>query len=361
MDWGYGFIGNEHLAAERVVTIGEDVVADMIYKTAAEYSVQLYALLANFAKRTTKWRERIKLPFGGELQPLDAKGNPLPAFGGGSYTAAYPIDGAGDAFGNDRVSRYQMTLQEANELTISMIGKDARWTRSRMLAALLVHTNRTFEDTINGPLVCLPLANGDDVVYLKCGGSTSTANHYLAQADAISDAHDGIETMHNTLHAYPSQKGYGTVVYLASDLVAGVRGLAGFVPIRDTQIVPGSSATTLAGGVPPNVLGPGDEVIGKIDNGPWVVDWSTGLPSGYALGKSLAPDATPLALREYPQTELQGFIPESHSPDGGLIERRFVRFMGFGVQNRIGAVVLKVGAAEYAVPTNWTNPTSIII
>jgi hypothetical protein len=67
------------------------------------------------------------------------------------------------------------------------------------------------------------------------------------------------------------------------------------------------------------------------------------LPDNYLL--NVVDGRPPLAMREYPDAALQGFFPEIHSPDGARIERRFLRYCGFGVRNRVAASVTYVGVA----------------
>ena len=64
-------------------------------------------------------------------------------------------------------------------------------------------------------------------------------------------------------------------------------------------------------------------------------------------------------MREYPAASLQGLFTENHSPDGNLQEYRFLRYAGFGVYNRVGAVAFRVSNGAYAVPTGYTTPVAV--
>jgi len=64
-------------------------------------------------------------------------------------------------------------------------------------------------------------------------------------------------------------------------------------------------------------------------------------------------------MREYEATELQGFFTETASPDGNLQEMRMLRMCGFGVSNRVGALVYQVGNGTYQIPTGYSTPLAV--
>jgi hypothetical protein len=69
-----------------------------------------------------------------------------------------------------------------------------------------------------------------------------------------------------------------------------------------------------------------------------------------------------MRMREYPANELQGLFPEQFSPDGNLNIQKFIRYCGFGVYNRTGATITRIGNASYAIPTtpvDYTAPLGI--
>jgi hypothetical protein len=101
--------------------------------------------------------------------------------------------------------------------------------------------------------------------------------------------------------------------------------------------------------------GPGSQVLGLTDR-VWVVEWPT-LPDNYIL--AVAVDADPVvAMREYDAPALQGLFRENHTADGNHFVYRFLRYAGFGVQNRIGAAVYQVsgGDTTYDIPANYSTP-----
>ena len=64
----------------------------------------------------------------------------------GVYDVAFPIQGGGTAWGDNRVSRALMTVGEAQRLTMGMLRRDADWVRRHFLAALFDNTTWTFTD-----------------------------------------------------------------------------------------------------------------------------------------------------------------------------------------------------------------------
>jgi len=349
----YGFVSLENVFAERVTTIGVQTIWDAINESAAEYNRQITALMSTMVARTTAWQERYKLPGTGTLQPLDQYGNPVPVREGGFYDIAYPIQGAGTAWGTDRVSRQLMTVQEANRQTIEALKRDTDWMRRHILAALFDNVEWTFADPEHGNLVIKPLANNDAVKYVMQGGVAEADNHYLAQASAIADASNPFPTIYDELTEHPANIGADIVCYIPSNLRASIEGLTAFHPTNDPNLVYADNVTTLRTQIDP---GFGDIVRGYVDK-VWIVEWKA-LPDNYMVAH--ARGAEPVVMqREYEAPQLQGLITENFSPDGALNETRLIRYCGFGVRNRVGALVMQIGNASYAIPTGYDAPLAV--
>lgn len=346
----YGFIGLEHLAARRVSDGNMRLVADAVLASVDEYNRQATAALAELAQRTTEYSARYLLPGGGTLQPLDEWGNPLVVRSEGYYDVAFPVQLAGTAWGNNRVTRALMTVEEANRETLAAMQRDADWMRRHMLAALFDNTTWTFVDKDKGSLTVQPLANGDTVTYLRRSGSAATDTHYYAQANAISDADNPFDAWHAELNEHP-ENGGPFVAYIPSNLKASVMGLSDFVDAVDPNVNPGVMAPTPSGRLE---RGFGDTVLGYV-NGIWIVEWSI-LPDNYGFVVARGAQTPPLMMREFPSADLQGLRAENHSPDGNLTEYRFIRMAGFGAYNRVGALVFRIGNGAYAIPTGYSTP-----
>lgn len=359
MALAYGFVDLQDMFQERVSTIGVQRIWDVIDESAAEYNRVLNELMAAMVEPTTTAQEQFELPGGGTLQPLDADGNPLPVKPSGSYQVAYPIHGAGTAWGTNRISRELLTVREANRLTVDAQQKDTDWMRRHILAALFDNTAWTFNDEVGpngakglGNITIQPLANGDSVQYVKQGGTMATDDHYLAQAAAIADAANPYDDIYADLKEHPSNSG-PYVAYISTSLKATTLALANFVPVADPDVVAGSGSDTLRAQV---ARGFGDEVLGKTD-GMWIVEWGA-LPAGYILAH--ARGSGPIVkMRQYDAPALQGFFREQHNVDGNHLVERMLRYAGFGVGNRVGALVYYVGAGAYAIPTGYTTPLAV--
>lgn len=348
----YGFINLEHMFSQRAVEAGEMTVYTAVQESAAEHTRMVNALMASLVMPTEKYMERFALPGAGTLQPLDENGNPLPIAEGGYYDVAYPIQGGGTAWGANRIARALMTVEEANRQTVEALKKDADWVARHVMAALLDNATWTYDDKEHGNLTIQPLANGDTVTYVRTGGGASTDDHYLAQAAAISDAANPFPTIYEELMEHPSNSG-PVVVYVSSSLVPAIEGLTGFVPADDPDIALGANADQLNAMID---RGLGDEVIGKA-NKCWIVEWRR-LPAGYMVAHAQGAGAV-LGMREYPAPELKGLFTENHSSDGNLRETRMIRFAGFGVMNRVAALVYYVGGGAYVIPTGYNAPLPV--
>lgn len=359
MTIAYGFVDLQDMFQERVNTVGVQRIWDAIDESAAEYNRTIEELMAAMVEKTTVAKEQFELPGGGTLQPLDADGNPLPVKPSGSYNVAYPIQGAGTAWGTNRVSREMLTVREANRLTVDAQQKDVDWMRRHILAALFDNVTWTFNDEVGpdgakglGSITIQPLANGDSVTYVKKGGSLATDDHYLAQAAAIADAANPYDDIYNDLNEHPSNSG-PYVAYISTSLKATTQALANFVEVTDPDVAPASSAASLRSSL---ARGFGDEVIGKTDN-MWIVEWSA-LPAGYILAHARGGGPV-LKMREYDAPALQGFFREPHNVDGNHMVERMLRYAGFGVSNRVGALVYYVGAGSYAIPSGYDAPLAV--
>ncbi len=358
----YGFIGLADLYAQRVQSVGVERVFDAIRVSLAEYTRVANELLGVMAQRTTVAQEQIELSGIGTLQPLDEWGNPKPVQPSGSYQVAYPIQGGGTAYGTNRVSREMLTIEEAAKQTMEGMQKDKDWLIRHALAAVFTNTTWTFKDQVGangsrglGDITIQPLANGDTVTYGRKGGvAPATDTHYLAQAASIADNANPFPTLKAELDEHPSNAG-PYVAYVASDLVNTITALTEFVEAKDPDIALGSGSDTVMGGS--ELVGFGTELLGKTKSGMWVVEAPV-LPANYLIAVATGADPV-LRMREYPASALQGLFLETHSADGNLEESRMIRYAGFGVRNRVGAVAMRIGNASYAIPSGYTAPLAV--
>lgn len=352
----YGFVGLEHLFSNRVADTNIQTIREAIDATIGEHNRQVNAIISTFVQRTTEYQIRYTEPGSGTLQPLDEWGNPIPVRQGAAYTLGFPLQGAGTAWGNNRVTRELMTVEEVNDHVLHALYRDADWMKRHILAALLDKSSWTFDDPEHGNLTIQPLANGDSTLFLRNNGTRSTDNHYIAQAAGIADATNPFPTIYDELREHPVNAGADIVAYVASNLVADIEGLATYFPVDDPEIRRGADSDVLVGRIGPGV---GDELLGRADR-VWIVEWNM-LPDNYILAEARGRTGDIVMMREYPVAALQGLFPENHSPDGNVNEYRFIRYAGFGVKNRVGALAYFVSAGDttYDVPTGYDAPLAV--
>lgn len=349
----YGFIGYEDIANERVSASNIAVIYAAIRASVDEHNRQVDAVLSELVERTTASTVRYKVPGSGTLQPLDARGNPLPVKDEGKYDVGFPLQRGGTAWGDDIESRALMTVAEADRQTLAALRRDANWIRRHVLAAMLDNTSWTYVDEDEGNVTVQPLANSDSVTYLKSDGSTATDSHYYAQAAAIADAANPFPALLSELREHPENEG-PFVAYIPTALKATTMALTNFHDVADPNIELGSGQARLTGRLD---RGFGNEVLGYVD-GVWIVEWTL-LPATHGIVVARGADAKPLRMRERPVAALQGLVTSTFSPDGNLNEYRFRRIAGFGAYNRVGAVAFHIGNAAYQIPTGYTTPLAV--
>jgi hypothetical protein len=357
----FGYLRTTDLYTQRVVTVGVEQTFEAIRSHLAESTRVIQGMMSEMAERTTTAQEQFELPGDGTLQPLDEDGNPMPVLPSGNYQVAYPIQGGGTAWGTNRVSRELITVEEAERNTLDAERRDADWLIRHMLAAFLDNQTWTYNDKVGaggakglGNVTIQPLANGDSVVYTRKGATVpATDDHYLAQANAIDDTHNPFPTIEAELTEHPSNGNRRILCYIPTALRDSVIGLDSFVDVADPNVNDPTAATAT------NVPNPGfgDEVLGYIRGTKcWIVLWSI-LPSDIIFAKV---EGKPfLKMREYPAASLQGFFPESYNVDGNHLISRMIRYCGFGVADRVAALVMRIGNASYAIPTGYDAPLPV--
>lgn len=350
----YGFIQLKDLTARRVTEIGVQVVNTAIDQAVAEHNRQIQAITDLFAVRTTEFKEKFNTPTAARLQPLDENGRARPIKPLGQYGVAYPIQDGGVAWGATFKAREKMTIQNANDITATLIMADVRWLRDHILAALFTNVAWTFNDPDHDALTIEGLANDDTVKYLVQAGSDAgaTDNHYLAQAAAIADATNPFPSIYTELKEHPENDGE-VVVFIPTNLKTTVTALANFYPVQDPNVREGVGVSVLSGtlGIPlPS--GP-SSLLGYVD-GCWIVEWKS-LPNDYMVAITSGGER-PLKMREDDVATLQGFRKVAERNDHPFYESQYLRTAGVGAFNRVGAVVIRIGNASYAIPTNYTSP-----
>ena len=348
----YGFTNLKDVFSQRVDDVGVAVVNDAIDATIAEHNRQLAALVGLFATPTTEYKMRYRTPVAARLQPLDESGRARPIKLAGYYDVAFPLQEAGTAWGQTYKASKKMTVQEANDILNTLLTADKRWMRDHILAALFTNASWTFRDDQHGDLTVKGLANSDTDTYLVQTGADAgaTDTHYLAQANAIDNSNDPFPTIYDELTEHPENSGE-VVVLIPSNVKTTVQNLAAFYPTTDGNLNPGNATTTLRGslGTPlPGVL------LGYHEARVWIAEWKS-LPSGYMIATTTG-GPRPLLMREEMEASLRGFNRVAERNDHPFYESQYLRIAGFGANNRVGALVQRIGNGSYAIPTNYTSP-----
>ena len=348
----YGFTNLKDVFSQRVDDVGVAVVNDAIDATIAEHNRQLAALVGLFATPTTEYKMRYRTPVAARLQPLDESGRARPIKLAGYYDVAFPLQEAGTAWGQTYKASKKMTVQEANDILNTLLTADKRWMRDHILAALFTNASWTFSDDQHGDLTVKGLANSDTDTYLVQTGADAgaTDTHYLAQANAIDNSNDPFPTIYDELTEHPENSGE-VVVLIPSNVKTAVQALSGFYPNTDPNLNAGMASTTLRGSLGTPLPG---MLLGYHEARVWIAEWKS-LPSGFMIATTTG-GPRPLLMREEMEASLRGFNRVAERNDHPFYESQYLRIAGFGANNRIGALVQRIGSGSYAIPTNYTSP-----
>jgi hypothetical protein len=349
----YGFHNLRDLLTERVTDSNIGVVNQAIDDTLAEHNRQMAALLSLFVTETTEFKRRFVSAKNKRLQPLDEVGRARPTKRAGYYEVAWPIQDAGDAFGVDYVTRVKMTIQEVNNWLAETIIADKRWMRDHILSALFTNVTWTYPDQLHGDLTIQPLANNDGVLYNVMSGADAgaQATHHIGQANAIGAGADNPYPVLQSLLMNHPENGGTVVALIPSGLRATTEALATFHTKTPDALTLGSGSTQLTGTLGVTVPG---RVLGYEESDVWVVEWPS-MPANYIIAVATEGER-PLAMRQHPEPELQGFKRIADRDDHPWYEAQYARRAGFGAWNRVGAAVIEISDASYDIPTNYAAP-----
>lgn len=348
----YGFHNLQDFKNRRVTDVGVEVVNQEIDRAMAQAEADLNAMLDFFVVKTTDYSKRILVGSGSRNQPLDNNGRARPVKPLGYYDIGLPLIESGNAWGHTYVAGKKMTVAEAELVTNMMIVGDFSWISDHIIAALAKNASYTFNDDLKGQLTVKGLANNDTDKYSLFGnaGNLTTAQHYLAQANAIDDGADNpFPTIYNTLMNRPANAGE-VVAFVPTNLVASIEGLATFNPVADPNLQTGANQSVLVGTLSGTLPG---RLIGYVDK-VWIVEWRR-LPDNYIFATTTQGEKA-IAMREDEEADLRGFKEVAERNDHPWYERQYLRRAGFGAWNRVGALVYRIGNASYAIPAGYETP-----
>ena len=346
-----GLLNQADLYATRVTTLGIGVVQRSIDESVAEHNRQLDALMNLFVTRRTDPQTRYLAAGATRLQPLDENGRARPIKPGGYATVGFPLHDAGIAWGRNYRTSVKMTVQEVGRIVAMMQDADSRWMRDHLLAALFFENSTTpwpFTDPKFGAISIYGLANGDTQTYQLLSGADSAAtDDHVKGAAALTEA--VLQDIHDELVEHP-ENGPEIIAFIPTASRATVEALTNFYPIADPNLTSGVAVTQFTAALGVSVPG---ELIGYCA-GCKIVVWP-GMPTGYVLGIAAGGEA-PIALREEPEAELQGFKKVADRNDHPWYEQQYLRVAGFGAWNRVGAIVVRTDNSSYAIPSGYGSP-----
>lgn len=348
MAYLYGLLSMADLANRRVTEVGVGEVSTAIDMSVAEHNRQMDALMALLARRTTDWQTRFRTPVAARLQPGDEFSRGRPIKPAGQYDVGLPLTQGDIAWGFNSVTGAYLTVGEAAEATNALLEADFRYNRDKMLSAFFVASSYTFVDPLHGSLTVQALANGDTVTYPVIRGADTEATDDHILTDAAADA-DTFATIYDDLTEHPDNGG-DVFAFIPTNLKATVEGLSTFYPVEDPDLRQGTATTVLAGRLGTAIPG---EVLGKIER-VWVAEWRS-LPDNYIIAITTE-GPRPLAMREDPIPELNGFRRVADRDDYPWFERHYRRRNGFGAWNRTGGLVMQITAGAYSSPAGLDTP-----
>lgn len=336
-------------------TVDSGLLISAIEIDAASHNRDIDSLLRFFSATTTNYQEEVQQSGSSRNQPLDENGRAIPIKPVAPYTVGFPIQASGSAWGANYVTRVQMTAKDLARTFATMYRGDYIWVKDHILGALFNNASYTFRDpTGKGNLTVYGPANGDAITYYySTTNALATETHFLAQASAIADATNPYPTIKSELIEHPSNQG-DVIAFISTSLVATTKALAEFrSAMLDPDIRQPNTATVLQRDLGIQ-LPPGSTVHGKTDSGVWIVEWAD-VPAGYIIAVTTG-GPRPLARRQFPEAQLQGFKSAGERNDFPYFENQWQRWEGYGAFNRLGAVVVRVGNGSYAVPTGYAVP-----
>jgi hypothetical protein len=348
-----GYLNSNDLKDRRVSDIPVAETDEAIRLTLAEYNRVTNLMLDFFSSPTTNVQERFKTPTNARLQPVDENGRALPVKGISQYTVGYPLQMGAHAYGFNYVTRNRITVNELGQEQITAQIADNNFVADHILAALFyVNTSSpapwTWPDEIHGDISVYGLADGDTVTYQRRNGIAMATDDHVLGFTSITTAN--LTTIANELKEHPENTGQ-VIAMVPTASRATIEALTEFVPVSDPNLNYGTVTTTLRN---LGVSVPG-EIFGYVEGaGIFVSEWPR-VPDNYIIAK-MTGGVAPLRRREDPNPALRGYNTVADRDDYPWYERQFLRMIGFGAYNRVGAVVATTNTGTYAIPTGYSSP-----
>ena len=264
----------------------------------------------------------------------------------------------------------EATAEQVNSVHSAVLEADNRLLFGEVMRTLFRNTNRTAQ--IQGTAYNVyTFYNNDGTVppQYKSNTFTGSHSHFLASG-AASLATDGsdIDDMQDALteHGYSRENGVELVLMVnkaEADVIRNFRSIANggtalydFIPSAATPSFLLPTDLRLAPNQPqPPAASRGMKVIGSY--GEFTIVEEGHIPAGYmvAFGTGGQESLTnPIGIREHANQGLRGLrLVKGRSADYPLQDSYYQRGFGCGVRQRGAAVIMKVTAGSYTIPTQY--------
>ena len=354
----YGLEDMEAYRDVPVSRIGYQYINDAIAQFVSTYNGMVDNWLGTVVQRNAAWNASpinvMRLPYATDMQPVDEDGKADPVKRALSYEFGLPIARAERAVGTSWERSLLTTVNDLNGGLIDLMQADKRWMMQMTQQALFTNVGWNFksrEEDANVPatIPIVPLANGDTREYPLKTGALTTAQHYTAQAGAMSDAADPFPALATLLGRYASSTRNLVAYVNGTALITAINALTAFEPVLNSRYIQFGNTTPVLNTAIQSNLFFGDKVLGEHHSGIVVNEWSA-LPDNYIVVMDMG--QKPLGAREKPEAVLQGIIATNDvSHYGNELLTRFRHSIGFAVVNPIAAAIHRVSNGTYAIPT----------
>lgn len=355
----FGVLGVADTEAAFVANMGQELVFDAINEVLGYHNADVQAATSVFVKgNTEKFTQRWLAPGSGELSPVGqdplAPGPAIQRYG--SWDVSYPLREYSESVSGSRVGLAYMTLQELDAHLDTVMGRDMKKHRTRMMIALMESTNLTWTDIKHGALTIRRLANTDGTTYPALPGATTEAqdSHYIDAAYNVAGiaaaTNPAVDLRDEILEHFGGRLTTGTdILYIhGSDQTAYLAAIAGYVARGDDAIDWGED-TDLAkqlSGVPGWVHGRGWGV--------WMTEWAW-MPDEFGLAVDLRYPPLMRRVDTAASGLPAGLTMVAHDRDHPLESAYYSDRFGYGVGNRLSAAAIEInaGGGTYTPPTDY--------
>lgn len=360
----YGFTDLASEKATRIEQIGIMETFERVQQWNTEINRVYDEIFNTFCVRDERWNinpiMKYQLPSAVRAQYVDEFGVASPGIEEGSTTVGLPLWRYELAHGLSYEGLQKITVEEFSRKLARIERGDRQEGIRQFLWALFNNSDYTFvsreEALPDIPVKCL--ANTDGELYmLRSDAPPAEAEHYTAQAGAISDTADPFPGIKTLLTKYVGTSVNDRIVTFVGDSTnaTAINELSGFHRVDRTKFTKWGENVSLVDMSADTYIGMGEEVLGEHEEGIIVVRWQS-LPANYLVSINL--DAPPpVGIREDIAQSLRGlFNINATEQQGNLLLSRYRRKIGMAPVNRTAASVRRIGNASYAVPTTVVQP-----